>query len=174
MYVDVSSNAMGSWDGFLLKFLSYYVVEHSLCFGFLASNNEKKYETLIASLNLAWQFGATSLKISSDSHLVVNHVNGLYVAKCLNMTIYLKKVKELMQNYEKVDLKHLPRKDNSPAGTLTNIAFTNHLAGKRTSPIEYFLDKVIRRKHMWYGQGGIAKLSEEITDLHCGCVLSTK
>lgn len=88
------------------------------------------------------------MKISSDSHLVVNHVNGLYVAKCLNMTIYLKKVKELMQNYEKVDLKHLPRKDNSPAGTLTNIAFTNHLAGKRTSPIEYFLDKVIRRKHM--------------------------
>lgn len=86
----------------LLNSLNMDVVEHSLQFGFQASNNEVEYEALITCLRLTWNFETTLLKITSYSSMVVNQVNSSYVAKGLTMEIYLKKVKELMQNFEKV------------------------------------------------------------------------
>lgn len=54
--MDGSSNAKGNKVGMLL----------------IASNNEVEYEALIAGLGVARRFCATSLKIFSDSKLVVN------------------------------------------------------------------------------------------------------
>ena len=41
-------------------------------FGFKASNNEAKYETLIVGLHLARELQVRNVKIFSDSQLVVN------------------------------------------------------------------------------------------------------
>ena len=49
-----------------------------LRFGFNASNNEAKYEALIARLNLAKEIKVESLEIYSDSQLVVCQVTNKY------------------------------------------------------------------------------------------------
>lgn len=66
LYVGGSSNARGSEAGMLLRNPNGDLLEHSLRFGFSASNTKVEYEALVAGLVLAKRFGATSLKIFSD------------------------------------------------------------------------------------------------------------
>lgn len=55
-FVDGSSNARVSGTGILLKSPNSDLLEHSLHFGFQASNNEDEYDALIAGLD--WQKGS--------------------------------------------------------------------------------------------------------------------
>ncbi|GKB01399.1 reverse transcriptase domain-containing protein [Tanacetum coccineum] len=50
-------------------------------FEFDATNNEAKYEALIAGLRIAEQMGIKNLQTHVDSRLVANQVNGSYIAK---------------------------------------------------------------------------------------------
>ena len=52
----------------------------ALRFGFKASNNEAKYEVLIAGLELAKEMKVELLDIFSDSQLVVCQINEEYQA----------------------------------------------------------------------------------------------
>ena len=56
-------------------------ISYALKFGFEASNNEVKYEALIARIRLAKDIGAEKLEVFSDSMLVVQQLNGPYEAK---------------------------------------------------------------------------------------------
>lgn len=57
-----------------MNFLTEDLLEHSLGFGFSATNNEAEYEVLLASLWLVKQMGATSVKVFSDSQFTVCQV----------------------------------------------------------------------------------------------------
>ena len=59
-------------------------------FGFQVSNNEVEYEALIAELRLAKPI---NLRIYSDSQLIVNQVNDIYLARRERMAAYLEKTK---------------------------------------------------------------------------------
>ena len=52
----------------------------ALHFKFKASNNEAEYKALIAGLCLAKELQACNIQIYSDSQLVVNQVNDIYLA----------------------------------------------------------------------------------------------
>ena len=52
----------------------------ALCFRFKASNNKAEYEAFIVTLGLAKELQACSVQIYSDSQLVVNQVNDIYLA----------------------------------------------------------------------------------------------
>ncbi|GFS36164.1 hypothetical protein Acr_00g0044410 [Actinidia rufa] len=56
-------------------------MEYTIRIGFKATNNEAEYEALFISLRVAVELGAQSLEIFSDSQLVVNQVQGDYLAK---------------------------------------------------------------------------------------------
>ena len=56
-------------------------IHFALCFGFSVSNNKVEYEALIAGLRLEKELRAYNLKISSDSQLVVNQVNDIYMER---------------------------------------------------------------------------------------------
>ncbi|GFZ12709.1 hypothetical protein Acr_23g0010940 [Actinidia rufa] len=56
-------------------------MEYAIRMGFKATNNEAEYEALLAVLRVAVELGAQSLEIFSDSQLVVNQVQGDYLAK---------------------------------------------------------------------------------------------
>ena len=43
---------------------------------FKATNNESKYEALIAGLTLAHQMGAENIQVFGDSQLIINQVQG--------------------------------------------------------------------------------------------------
>ena len=61
-------------------------MHYALRFSFKASNNEAKYEALIAGLNLAKEMKAESLEIYSDSQLAFCQVTDEYQARGEKMT----------------------------------------------------------------------------------------
>ena len=60
---------------------------------FPTTNNEAKYEALVAGLDLARAAGATSIVFYSDSQVITNQVNGDYECKGERMKRYLDQVK---------------------------------------------------------------------------------
>lgn len=60
-------------------------------FGFQASNNATKYETLLAGLKLSMKMQVKRLLISCNSQVVVSQVKGDFAARDKNMAFYLKK-----------------------------------------------------------------------------------
>ena len=71
MYVDGVSNQKGSGIGLLLISLKKVIIENSLRLNFLATNNEVEYETLLIGMTMVQRMGGKSVKIFSDSRLVV-------------------------------------------------------------------------------------------------------
>ncbi|XP_015938706.1 uncharacterized protein LOC107464291 [Arachis duranensis] len=78
LYVDGSSNKVGSGAGIILVGEGGMQIEVSLKFKFPASNNQAEYEALIAGLKLAKEVGATKVMIFSDSQVVTSQINGEY------------------------------------------------------------------------------------------------
>ena len=76
LFVDKSSNQHGSGDGLILRTPSYKQVEYAIRIEFRATNNEAKYEALLARLRIAIELVIESLDIYSDSQLMVNQVQG--------------------------------------------------------------------------------------------------
>ena len=68
-------------------------------FDFKASNNESEYEALIAGMAIARRLGAESIKIFSDSQLIVNQVLGNSEVKEEPLKKYVAKVHELRTQF---------------------------------------------------------------------------
>ena len=95
-------------------------VEYALRFSFQASNNEVEYEVVIAGLNLPHSMEDDQLEVSSDSQLVVKQIEDSYEARGEKMILYLKKVRYLLKNFIRVQVKDVPRAENSRANALEN------------------------------------------------------
>ncbi|XP_061375349.1 uncharacterized protein LOC133317499, partial [Gastrolobium bilobum] len=91
IYVDRSSNIKGSGVGVIVESPQGITVEHSIHFGFKASNNQAEYEAVIAGLAMAKDLGATNITLKSDSQLVIAQVQGSYQTKETLMIKYLEK-----------------------------------------------------------------------------------
>ena len=89
LYVDGALNGGGSGAGLIRINLEGNRMHCALRFNFKASNNEAKYEALIAGLKLAKEMKVESLKIFSNSRLVVRHINDEYQAREEKMAAYL-------------------------------------------------------------------------------------
>ena len=113
--VDGAANAQGSGAGLILTSPNGKDTKYALRFGFQASNNEAEYEVVIARLNLAHFMEADQLEVSSDSQLVVKQIEDTYEARGEKMILYLKKVRELLKKFIRVQVKHVPRAENSRA-----------------------------------------------------------
>ena len=68
---------------------------------------------------------ADQLKVSSDSQLVVKQIEESYEAKGEKMILYLKKVREGLKQFILVQVKHVPRAENSRADALAKLATTS-------------------------------------------------
>ena len=99
-------------------------MEYTLRFGFQASNNEAEYEAVIAGLNLTLSMEADQLEICSDSQLVVKQIEDSYEARGEKMILYLKKVRELLKKFIRVQVRHVPRAENTRANDLAKLAIT--------------------------------------------------
>ena len=111
--VDGAANAQGSGAGLILTSPDWINVEYALRFGFQASNNEAEYEAVIVGLNLAHSMEADQLEVSRDSQLVVKQIEDSYDARGENMILCLKKVRELLKKFIRVQVKHVLRAENS-------------------------------------------------------------
>ena len=68
------------------------IMEKSLRLGFLATNNEVEYKTLLARVVLVSQLGGEMVELYLDSRLVMGQVNGDFEAWDERMQGYLAKV----------------------------------------------------------------------------------
>ena len=97
-------------------------IEYALRFGFQNSNNEAKYEVVIIGLNLAHSMEVDQLEVCSDSQLVVKQIEDSYEARGEKMILYLKKVRELLKKFVRVQIRHIPRAENLRADALAKLA----------------------------------------------------
>ena len=69
------------------------IIEKSLRFDFSATNNEAEYETLLIGIAMVQRMGGKSIKVFSNSRLVVGQVKWEFEAKDKRMQGYLSQVK---------------------------------------------------------------------------------
>ena len=81
LFVDGASNDIGSEASMMLISPEGHKIHCVIRFGFKASNNKSKYEALIAGLRLTRELQVRNVKIFSDSQLVVNQINYVYLAR---------------------------------------------------------------------------------------------
>ena len=122
--VDGASNAQGSGAGLILTSPGGIDIEYALRFRFQASNNEAEYVAVIAGLNLAHSLEVDQLEVCSDSQLIVRQIEDTYEAKSGRMILYLRKVRDLLKKFVLVQVRHVPRAENSRADALEKLATT--------------------------------------------------
>ena len=122
VYVDGASNQKGSGVGLVLMSPEKAVIEKSLRLDFSATNNEAEYETLLVGMAMVQRMGGKSIKLFSNSRLVVGQVRGEFEANDERMQGYLSQVKCLQLKFDSFDLLHVPRSDNAHADSLAMLA----------------------------------------------------
>ena len=118
-------------------------IEYALRFGFHASNNEVEYEAVIAGLNLAHSLEVDQLEVNSDSQLVVRQIEDTYDSKSEKMVLYLQKVRDLLKKFVSVQIKYVPRTENSRADTLAKLATALQEGIGESAPVEYLAEPSI-------------------------------
>ncbi|GJV24165.1 reverse transcriptase domain-containing protein [Tanacetum coccineum] len=122
--MDGSSCIDGCRAGVILMDPEGVEFTYALRFQFETTNNEAKYEALIAGLRIVEKMGVKNLKVNVDSKLVENQVNGTYIAKETDMIKYLEKIKALTSNFRVFSIKQVPRNRNKKADALSKMAST--------------------------------------------------
>ena len=113
VYVDGALNQKGSGIGLVLISPKKVIVEKSLRLDFSATNNEAEYEVLLMGMAMVQRMGGKSIKVFSDSRLVVDQVKGEFEAKDERMQGYMSQVKCLQSEFDFFDLLHIPRNGNA-------------------------------------------------------------
>ena len=122
VYVDGASNQKGLGVGLVLMSPENVVIEKPLRLDFSATNNEAEYEALLVGMAMVQRMGGKSIKLFSDSRLVVGQVKGEFEAKDERMQGYLSQVKCLQLKFDSFDLLHVPRSGNAHANSLAMLA----------------------------------------------------
>ena len=141
--VDGAANTQGSGAGLILTSPEGINIEYALRFGFHTSNNEAEYEAVIAGLNLAHSLEVDRLEICSDSQPVVRQIEDTYEAKSGRMILYLRKVRDLLKKFILVQVRHVPRAENSRADALAKLATALQEDLSKSTPVEYLAEPSI-------------------------------
>ncbi len=87
-----------------------------------ATNNTAEYAALLALLEYARAAGAGSLRVLSDSELLIRQMKGEYRVKDPKLKVLHGAARRLMADLPRVDLEHVPREENRDADALANRA----------------------------------------------------
>ncbi|XP_025703138.1 uncharacterized protein [Arachis hypogaea] len=132
LHVDGSSNSTHGGTGIILENQNGIIIEQSVRYDFPVSNNQAKYEALLAGLNLAREVDAKVLEVNTDSQVVCSQINGSYQTRDPLLQQYLNKVSELKEGFENVTIQHVPRERNARADLLSKLASTKSGHGNRS------------------------------------------
>ncbi|HLW59995.1 MAG TPA: ribonuclease HI family protein [bacterium] len=86
------------------------------------TNNVAEYRALLRGLREAAALGARSVRIQSDSELVVRQLSGQYQVRSEALAPLHREARARMREFEQVDVVHVPREDNRGADALANLA----------------------------------------------------
>ncbi|XP_074300358.1 uncharacterized protein LOC141631608 [Silene latifolia] len=161
MHIDGASNQRGEGVGLILRSVEGELIAQTVRCEFKATNNETEYEALILGMQLVLELGVRNLKISSDSLLIVNHVNDEFIARDSKMITYLKVAKELKQKFKDCKFKQIPRNQNVEVDALATLGTTFKPTELSNIPITHMLEPSIQ------------KLEEEMEDQQDGAAVQS-
>lgn len=122
--IDGFSNNHGSRTGVILESHTGYLVEHSVKFGFKASNNVVEYEAALAKIDLANTVKAKRILIKSNSLLVVGQSTREFEARKKSMKKYQEAIRKRMMNFDEVTFQQIPRSENEKVDALSKLVST--------------------------------------------------
>ncbi|XP_071729211.1 uncharacterized protein [Rutidosis leptorrhynchoides] len=122
LFTDGASSSDGSGAG--LNLIGPDGEEHTyaLRFEFPTSNIKAEYEALLSGLRMAEKMGIKYLKVSVDSQLVANQMNGTFEARDPAMQNYLALAEEMANKFERFSITQVPRSLNKKADALSKLA----------------------------------------------------
>ena len=122
VYVDGTTNQKGSGVGLVLISSKKITIEKSLRLGFMATNNEAKYEALLQGMAMVQKMGGKAMEVFLDFRLVVGQVKGKLEARDMRMQESLSQVRRLQSNFEFFNLTHISRSGNTHVDSLATLA----------------------------------------------------
>eukprot|EP01024_Parvocaulis_polyphysoides_P045913 TRINITY_DN43041_c0_g1_i2.p1 TRINITY_DN43041_c0_g1~~TRINITY_DN43041_c0_g1_i2.p1 ORF type:complete len:326 (-),score=62.14 TRINITY_DN43041_c0_g1_i2:199-1176(-) len=90
--------------------------------GHKETNNEAEFKSLILGLELAKKIGAKKIVVQGDSELLIKGLKEEYKIKKKNLVPIFNQIKEMLKQFEVVDIKHVKREFNTLADKLSNDA----------------------------------------------------
>jgi ribonuclease HI len=92
----------------------------------VTTNNVAEWTALIEGLSTAAELGVDELDVRMDSELVVKQLSGAYRVKHPGLIPLHAKAKALLRQFKRVEIKHVPRKENAAADALVNQVLDAH------------------------------------------------
>ena len=136
IYVNGAASQKGSGVEIVLVALKKITMEKSLRLGFLVTNNEVKYEALLAGITMVKRLKGKVVEVFSNSRLVVGQINGDFEASDQRMQGYLSKVRQLQSNFEAFSIKQVPRSKNSQVDSLATLGTSSRQGLPRVIIVE--------------------------------------
>ncbi|XP_075483682.1 uncharacterized protein LOC142523837 [Primulina tabacum] len=109
VFVDGASNLSRCRVGVVLVAPSGENIKLALRIDSRVTNNEAKYEAVLAGLQAAPEFGASRVIIYSDSQLVTHQIKGTYEAKNKKMLKYLRLITARAASLPDWSIEQIPR-----------------------------------------------------------------
>lgn len=90
----------------------------------VATNNVAEYRSLIGGLEAAADLGldVDAVLVQADSQLLVRQITGEYRVKQAHLKPLVAEARALLEPYAEVELRHVPREQNTDADALVNAA----------------------------------------------------
>ncbi|XP_061993451.1 uncharacterized protein LOC133711332 [Rosa rugosa] len=95
---------------------------YSFQLDFQCTNNQAEYEALIIGLEVLLEMGVRDVQILGDSLLVINQLREKFRCVSFALVPYLNKTLELLDQFDDLDLEHIPRERNFAANELAQLA----------------------------------------------------
>ncbi|MCZ7662100.1 MAG: Nif3-like dinuclear metal center hexameric protein [Thermoleophilia bacterium] len=92
-----------------------------------ATNNQAEYQALLTGLETALDRGVRRLRIACDSELVVRQLRQEYKVRNAELRELYLQVRSLIQQFERVEIMHVPREENTAADFLVNQALDGRI-----------------------------------------------
>jgi len=100
----------------------------------LETNNVAEYYALLAALDYATNQGINSLRIRSDSELLVRQMQGRYKVKSAELRPLYERASKLARQLSYFAIEHVPREQNRDADALANVALDSGNVSNASGP----------------------------------------
>ena len=90
------------------------------------TNNEAEYTALLEALKKGLDFGVKSIKVFSDSELVVKQIKGIYAVKQEHLKKLNKEALSLIEKFDHFEINHVVRSLNAKADKLAKSAIEHN------------------------------------------------
>ncbi len=95
------------------------------------TNNYAEYSGLIAALEYALEHGFASIRVQSDSELLVRQIKGIYKVRNEGLRPLYERAQMLARRFDSFAIEHVRREQNREADRLANLAMDEGTGQRR-------------------------------------------